>query len=82
MWFLWLEGKNPLIVQEDLEVLKDLVGGTVTTPAPVMEDVRSGGRVPPLREIPWDLVFRKVLEEPAMEHQLIVRIVTKLFRVR
>ena len=44
MWFLWLEGKNPLIVQEDLEVLKDLVGGTVTTPAPVMEDVRSAVR--------------------------------------
>ena len=71
-----VEGRNPLLVQEVL------VGGTVTTPAPVMEDVRSGGRVPPLREIPWDLVFRKVLEEPAMEHQLIVRIVTKLFRVR
>ena len=67
---------------EALEGFKSLETGTVTTPATVMEDVRSGGRVPPSREIPWDLVSRKVLVEHAMEPQLIVRIVTQPFRVR
>ena len=74
-----VEGRNRLAV---LVVPEGLETGTVTTPAPVMEDVRSGGQVPALREIPWDLVSRKVLVEHAMEPQLIVRIVTQPFRVR
>ena len=74
-----VEGRNLLLDQEGLE---SLVTGAVTTPAPVMEDARSGGRVPPSRETPWDLVSRKVLVEHALEHQLVVRIVTKPFCVR
>ena len=74
-----MEERNHLVAQEGLEGLGT---GTVTTPAPVMEDVRSGGRVPPSRETPWDLVSRKVLVEHALEHQLVVRIVTKPFRAR
>ena len=81
-----VEGRNRLAVLVVPDGLEGREGreetGTVTTPAPVMEDVRSGGQVPPLREIPWDLVSRKVLVEHAMEPQLIVRIATQPFRVR
>ena len=77
-----VEGRNRLAVLVVPEGLEGRETGTVTTPAPVMEDVRSGGRVPPSRETPWDLVSRKVLVEHAMEPQLIVRIVTQPFRVR
>ena len=77
-----VEGRNRLAVLVVPEGQEGLGTGTVTTPAPVMEDVRSGGQVPPLREILWDLVSRKVLVEHAMEPQLIVRIVTQPFRVR
>ena len=80
-----VEGRNRLavlVVPDGLEGREGQETGTVTTPAPVMEDVRSGGQVPPLREILWDLVSRKVLVEHAMEPQLIVRIVTQPFRVR
>ena len=77
-----VEGRNRLAVLVLPEGLEGQETGTVTTPVPVMEDVRSGGQVPPLREIPWDLVSRKVLVEHAMEPQLIVRIVTQPFRVR
>ena len=77
-----VEGRNRLAVLVVPEGQEGLETGTVTTPAPVMEDVRSGGQVPPLREILWDLVSRKVLVEHAMEPQLIVRIVTQPFRVR
>ena len=77
-----VEGRNRLAVLVVPEGLEGRETGTVTTPAPVMEDVRSGGQVPALREIPWDLVSRKVLVEHAMEPQLIVRIVTQPFRVR
>ena len=76
-----MEGRNPLGVLDGLERLEVLVTGTVTIPAVVMEDVRSVGWVPPLRERPKDLVSRKVLEVHAMEPQLIARIVTKPFRV-
>ena len=41
-----MEGRNRLGVQEDLEGLEGLVMRTVTTPAPVMKDVRSSGSGP------------------------------------
>ena len=70
------EGRNLL------EGLEGQGAGTVTIPAPVEEDVRSNGRVPGSRETPRDLVSLKVLEEHAMEHQAVVKIVAKPFRVR